>query len=145
MENNFTKVHTSMDFIISGVIIAAGIGLFFISMATGIVVALCGILLLICYKSGYKYGNKDIVLKHKQLEVSKKYQKNVLDFLNGDATDLEMQPGNESGTLLLEVWCNTQASVAYAQLHDYLELRFQPITGIIELPTEKVQKVIEKS
>ena len=144
MQNNFVKIHTKKDLLLSVVIIIAGIGLFFINKVAGIAIALLGILILIFYKTGYKFTGSDVILKHKKLEISRKYQQSVLDFLNGKSESLEMQPGNEGGTLLLEAWYNEQEGIAYAQLHTYQELRFQPITEVIELQKDDSQKLIEK-
>lgn len=144
MQNNFVKIHTKKDLLLSVVFIIAGIGLFFINKVAGIAIALLGILILFFYKTGYKFTGNDVILKHKKLEISRKYQQSVLDFLNGKSEILEMQPGNEGGTLLLEAWYNEQEGIAYAQLHAYQELNFQPVTEIIELQKEASQKLIEK-
>ena len=144
MNNKIIKVHTMKDLLFSTIVILVGIGLFFVSKGAGIAVALIGILLLIFFKSGSKFEGSDIILKHKKLEISRKYQQSVLDFLNGKTEELEMQPGNEGGTLLLEVWYNERECVAYAQVHAYQELNFQPITEIIELQKETALKLTEK-
>ena len=54
MEINFKRVHTGKDLIISAIVLAAGIGLFFVNKGLGIVLCLCGILMLLLYKAGYK-------------------------------------------------------------------------------------------
>ncbi len=45
MEITFKKVHTAKDLTISAIIMAAGIGLYFINAGVGIVLAICGLLM----------------------------------------------------------------------------------------------------
>ena len=133
-----------MDFVISGAFIAAGIGLFFVSKGIGITLAVIGLLLLVFLKSGFQRENDSIILSHKKIEIGKRYQQTVLDFLNGKSEELQVKPGNEGGTLLLETWYNSKEGVAFAQLSTYEELSFQPITEIIELKDHQTKILIEK-
>ena len=54
MEFKFKKVHTAKDLIISILVIAAGVGLYFVNEGLGGVIGVCGLLLLIFYKACYK-------------------------------------------------------------------------------------------
>ena len=83
MEKYFKRVHTPVDFVISGALIAAGIGLFFVSKGSGITLAVIGLLLLVFLKSGFQRKNESITLSHKKIEIGKRYQQTILDFLKG--------------------------------------------------------------
>lgn len=144
MEINFKKVHAPKDLIISGIILIAGIGLFFIQKALGICVVLCGLLCLLVYKSGYRLDGLDVLLKKKQLELNKSCLSSVLDFINGKNVVPQLVEGNEGGTVLLEVWYNKAAGIAYARLSEYKELSFQNVTGIVELTAENAQSLISR-
>ncbi|MCQ2171158.1 MAG: hypothetical protein MJZ17_00155 [Bacteroidales bacterium] len=54
MEINFKKVHTGKDLAISTIVLLAGAGLFFVNRGLGICIAVCGLLMLLFYKCGYK-------------------------------------------------------------------------------------------
>ena len=144
MEINFKKVHAQKDLIISGIILIAGIGLFFIQKAMGVCVVLCGLLSLLVYKSGYKLDGLDVLLKKRQLELNKNCQTSVMDFLNGKNVIPQLVEGNEGGTILLEVWYNETAGIAYARLSEYKELSFQDVTGIVELTAENAKSLISR-
>lgn len=144
MEKKFKRVHTPTDFIISGILIAASFGLFFVSKGIGITLAIISLLLLVFLKSGFQRENDPLVLSHKKIEIGKRYQQAVLDFLNGKSEELQVKCGNEGGTLLLETWYNPKEGVAFAQLNVYEELSFQPITEIIELKDNQAKTLIEK-
>ena len=53
MESILKKVHTGKDLAISGIIIAAGIGSYFLNAGLGILLGVCGLLMLLFYKAGY--------------------------------------------------------------------------------------------
>lgn len=144
MENNFKKVHAPVDLIISGLIVAAGIGLFFVSKWGGIAVALCGLLLFLVYKSGWKREGDDTPLRHRTVEVSRNCKTSLMEFLEGKNEEPNVRLGNEGGTLLLEVWYASDLSKSYVQLSEYVELRFQKITEIVELNENATQKLLSK-
>ena len=107
-------------------------------------VVLCGLLSLLVYKSGYKLDGLDVLFKKKQLELNKNCQTSVMDFLNGKNVVPQLVEGNEGGTILLEVWYNETAGIAYARLSEYKELSFQDVTGIVELTAENAQSLISR-
>ena len=144
MENYFVKVHAYKDLIISAIILVAGIALIFVNKIVGIVIILCGLLSFLLYKSGYRYNNQGVLLQKKNIELSRKCQQSVLDFLNERSTELNLIPGNEGGTLLLDVWYNKEENIAYSQLSIYQELAFQEITDVTKLNPTNAQILIEK-
>ena len=144
MKSEFKKVHTSMDLIISSLILLAGVGLFFISKSGGIAVMLCGTVLLLVYKSGLKREGDDTLLKKSELELCGHDKAALLSFLDGKNNEVELHYGHEGGTLLLTVWHNDRLPIAYAQLMEYQEQTFLPITEIIKLDNKQTQKLIAK-
>ena len=70
MEIKFKKVHTAKDLIISILVIAAGVGLYFVNAGLGGVIGVCGLLLLLFYKATYKREGENIPLNKKALDVS---------------------------------------------------------------------------
>lgn len=144
MENHFKRVHAPMDLIISGVILIAGIGLFFVSKGFGIAVGLCGVLTFLFYKSGWRRIGDDTPLKHRSVQVSRNCKSSISDFLEGKIEDVNLLMGNEGGTLLLKIWYPADLHKSYVQLFDYIELQFQPATEIIELNRTTTQKLMSK-
>lgn len=144
MENNIVKTHTSKDLIISGLMSVIGIALTFINLGLGIAIIIVGVCMFIFYKAGFKYENQGAVLCKKSKELSKKCQKSVTNFLNGETEELNMIPGNEGGTLMLDVWYNKQEGIAYAQLFEYQELNFKQATELIKLESSNARILIEQ-
>ncbi len=145
MEYKFKQVHTAKDLTISAIVLAAGIGLFFLNPALGVLVAVCGILMLLLYRAGYKReGEENVVLHKKALDVSYACRQSLKDFLDGKDEEPQLITGAPGGIVRLEVYLNAEASVAYARLFDFSDYTYQASTPIVELRGEKAQKLISK-
>lgn len=144
MKNQFIKVHTIKDIAISGALLVAGAGLFFVKKDLGAVFFGCGILLLFLFKSGYKHNGSNVILQHKMQDLSKSCRNSLIDFLSGKDIDPDVKFGNEGGTILLEVWYNIQEGIAYAQLSDFSNYTYVKATEIVELHSPKSDKLISK-
>jgi hypothetical protein len=144
MEIKLTKVHTTKDLLISAIVLAAGIGLYFINAGLGILLAVCGVLMLLFYKGGYKRKGEDIVLQKKALDVAHTCRDSLKGFLDGKDVEPEVNTSINGGIIRLEVYYNAVSSVAYAQLFDFSNYTYEPVTGIVELRGTKADKMITK-
>lgn len=144
MEINFKKVHTGKDITISSITLLAGIGLFFVNKGLGVCIAVCGLLMLLIYKSGYKKDGKGAVLTKKSEDLCKCCRTSIVEFLDGKDTVPYIKKGNEGGSVRLDVYYNQAADIAYAQLYDFCNYTYEPATGVVELNGEMVDKLISK-
>ena len=142
MEIKLKKVHTAKDLIISAIVLAAGIGLYFVNAGLGILLVVCGVLMLLIYKSGFKREGEDIVLQKKALDIAHSCRESLKGFLDGKDVEPEVKTGTNGGIIRLEVYYRAAASVAYAQLFDFSNYTYQPATGIVELRGPKADKLI---
>ena len=142
MEIKFKKVHTAKDLTLSSILFAAGIGLYFINAGLGTVTAICGLLMLLFWKNGYKTEGKDLLLQHKAVDLSKSCRTSVLDFLSGKDIIPEFRTGNEGGIIRLEVWYNGTAKTAYVRLYDFENYMYEEATGIVELHDARADRLI---
>lgn len=144
MEIHFKKVYTAKDLVISAITLAAGIGLYFVNAGIGIVVAVCGLLLLLFLKSGYKRLGDNLVFKKKAFDVAHTCRDSLKGFLEGKDVEPEVRTNMDGGIIRLEVWYNTEAAIAYAQLFDFSSYNYEPATELIELHDSKALKLIGK-
>lgn len=144
MNSQFIKVHTSKDLAVSLVIMIAGVGLFFVNKILGTVIVVCGILSLITLKTGYKHKGSNVILQHKMQDLSKTCRQSIIDFLSGKEIDPQVKPGNEGGTVLIEVWYNKQEDITYVQLSDFSNYTYVKATELIELHSPKSDKLLSK-
>lgn len=144
MDIHFKKVYTAKDLVISAITLAAGIGLYFVNAGIGIVVAVCGLLLLLFLKSGYKRPGDNLVFIKKAFDVAHTCRDSLKGFLEGKDVEPEVRTNMDGGIIRLEVWYNTEAAIAYAQLFDFSNYNYEPATELIELHDSKALKLIAK-
>ena len=142
MENTFKKVHTTKDLVISIIVILAGAGLLFANTVLGICVILCGAIMLVCCKSGIMKEGQTTLLKKKTLELNHDCKKSIVDFLDGANVVPCVKEGNEGGTVKLLVYYNESDKVAYAQLSDYVDYGFKPVTEMVELRGQRYEQLM---
>jgi hypothetical protein len=65
-------------------------------------------------------------------------------FLDGKDVEPEVNTSINGGIIRLEVYYNAVSSVAYAQLFDFSNYTYEPVTGIVELRGTKADKIITK-
>ncbi len=144
MEIKFKSVHTVKDLVISAIVLAAGIGLFFVNKGLGSVIGACALLMLLFCKSGHKREGEDIVLKKKALDISHHCRESLKGFLDGKDVDPEINLDGNGSVIRLEVYYNVDAAVAYAQLFDFSSYTYEPATEIVELRGQKARILIDK-
>ena len=144
MEINFKRVHTVKDLILSAVILAAGIGLYFINIGLGVVIAACGLLMLLLYKGGYKREGEDIVLCLKAMDLDHSCRTSLKDYLDGKDVEPLVNPSVRGGIIRLEVYCNAEAAVAYAQIFDFSNYTYEAATPLVELRGPRASRLINK-
>lgn len=144
MEIKLKKVHTVKDLVISAIVLVAGIGLYFLHAGLGITIIVCGLLLLIFYKAGYKREGEDIVLHKEALDVSHSCRDSLKGFLEGKDVEPEVNTNINGGVIRLEVYYNADAAIAYAQLFDFSNYTYEPATEIVELRGPRAEKLICK-
>ena len=124
--------------------VAAGIGLYFVNAGLGILIGVCGLLMLLFYKAAYKREEEDIVLKKSAVDVAHSCRESLKDFLDGKDVEPEVNTSVNGGVIRLEVYYSAAASVAYAQLFDFSNYSYVPATTIIELRGARAEKLISK-
>ena len=142
MEIKIKKVHTLLDLVISAVVLAAGVGLYFVLPGWGVLFCLIGILLFAFYKRSYRRIGERTSLKQKDQDLAVENRDNVMAFLEGKSADLSLSPAGEGDHLWLDAYYNADAAVAYAQLYDVADNRFDPATQLVELKGDKALKLI---
>lgn len=144
MEYKLKPVHTGKDLVISAVILAAGIGLFFVNAGLGVVIAVCGLLMLLLYKTGHKREGENVVLRKKALDIAHHCRESLKGFLDGKDVEPEIDTDENGGIIRLEIYYNADAAVAYAQLFDFSNYTYEPATEIVELRGPRAEKLIAK-
>ena len=144
MEITFKKVHTTKDLVISAILVAAGIGLYFLTAGLGLLLAVSGLLMLIFYKAGYKCQGENILLKKYAMDIPRTCRDSIKEFLEGKNVEPKICKDDNGAVVRLEVYCNAARSVAYAQLFDFENYAYVPLSGIVELRGPRADNLIRK-
>ena len=144
MEIKLKKVHTAKDLAISAIMTAAGIGLFFVNAGIGVVVAVCGILMLLFWKDGYRREGENIILHKKAFDVAHSCRESLKGFLDGKDVEPIVDTTAIGGIIRLEVFYNAEAQVAYAQIFDFSSYTYEPATELTELRGPRAKTLTDK-
>ena len=142
MEYNFKRVHTVKDLSISTIVLFAGVGLFFVSKGLGICITALGLLRFLICKGGYKKNGRGIVFTKKSEDLCKVCKSSIAGFLGGKDVKPVIKKGNEGGSVRLDVYYNKAESIAYAQLYEFCNYTYEPVTEIVELKGNKAEELI---
>ena len=144
MEIKIKKVHTLLDLIISALVLAVGIGVYFVLPGWGVLFAFIGILLFVFYKRSYRREGDSTSLKQKGLDLDFASRDAIISFLEGKSEDIDLISAEEGDHLWFDVYYNADEAIAYAQLYDVAENRFDEATQLVELKGTKAQKLIAR-
>ena len=144
MEYNFKKVHIGKDLTISSIVLLTGIALFFVNKGLGIFIAVCGLLMLLLFKKGYRNGECGPTLYKVDKDISKSGSAGLISFLSGSDAQFDLKEGNDGGIIHMEAYYNSKSSIAYVQLFHYVSYISEPMTEMVELNGTKADKLISK-
>ena len=144
MEIQLKKVHTTKDLTISAIVLAAGTGLYFVNAGLGITIAVCGLLMFLLCKGGYKREGDSIVLRRKALDVAHSCRDSLKGYLEGKDVEPVVEASMNGGVIRLEAYYNAEAAVAYVQLFDFSNYTYEPATELVELRGPRAEALIAK-
>ena len=142
MDIQLKKVHTGKDLAISGITLAAGIGLYFVNAGLGGVIGACGLLMLLFYKAGYKANGEGPVLTKKAWDLSHASRQSVFEYLNGKDVTPELSGAAIGASARLETYSNKKAGIVYAQLFDFSNYTYEKATELVELHSPRADKLL---
>lgn len=140
---DFKRVYTHRDFVIFAILLAVGISAYFISQGLGITIAICALARL-ALKSGYKESSNGPTLKRRKIDLTTAIRQEWKDYLGGRDIEIRIEgPQSESGALLLELYYNKEAEVAYAQLYEFANYSYEKVTELTPLKGERALRIIK--
>lgn len=144
MNNNFDKVHTVKDLIISILMIGAGIGLCFLNRGLGITIFIAGVLCLIFLKSGFRDPKTTVVLSKSCAEADKKCRQSIIDFISGLVDEPEIVRTGTGAVVRIEIYHNLEEGVAYVQLYDFVDYNYVASGELTSLDENRAALLLNK-
>ena len=132
-----------MDILVSFIFIIGGVALFFTHSDSmfilGATLIAFGIILLLALRTSYKIEGKEGSFKRKTKNYPRTKKEELLSFINGKS---ETVVPEAPGSLLLYVYFKRDKSVGYAELNDYVDYIYKPLTDLVELTPTQVKAIL---
>lgn len=144
MDIKFKRVHSLKDLILSISTLIIGIGLYFVNQIAGILFIAIGVLMIIFFKTCYKKEGENVFFFKKALDVDHSCRESLMAFLEGQKVEPQVVETEDGGAIRLEIYYNATASIAFVQLFDFSNYKYEPATQIIDLRGVRADAIIKK-
>ncbi len=142
MNIEYKNVHTRKDVIISLIVIAVGIGVFFLNAAVSLVVLFSGLLMLFFFKSGYRAPG-GFVMKKIPVDLSSSCRQSLLDFLSGKSADPALVKTGKGSAIRMEVYYSADVEEAHVHLFDFRDYTYEEAIEPVVLRGDNCNRIID--
>ena len=136
---NIKKTRSAKDFIITLLFLAAGVGLLFCSdsmFILGCTLIAFAVILFLAMKSSYVIEGKEGSFKRKTANYPKTKKEELVSFLEGKFVS------EAPGGLLMYIYYRRDKSAGFAQINDFDQYEYKPITEMIPLNAGQVKALV---
>ena len=146
---NIKKTRSAKDFIITLLFLAAGVGLLFCSdsmFILGCTLIAFAVILFLAMKSSHVIEGKEGSFKRKTARVQsvawpiiKTKKEELVSFLEGKSDKVVPEA---PGGLLMYIYYRRDKSAGFAQINDFDQYEYKPITEMLPLNAEQVEALV---
>ena len=139
---NIKKTRSAKDFIITLLFLAAGVGLLFCSdsmFILGCTLIAFAVILFLAMKSSYVIEGKEGSFKRKTANYSKAKKEELVSFLEGKSDKVVSEA---HGGLLMYIYYRRDKSAGFAQINDFDQYMYKPITEMLPLNAGQVKALV---
>ena len=139
---NIKKTRSAKDFIITLLFLAAGVGLLFCSdsmFILGCTLIAFAVILFLAMKSSYVIEGKEGSFKRKTANYLKTKKEELVSFLEGKSDKVVSEA---PGGLLMYVYYRRDKSAGFAQINDFDQYMYKPITEMLPLNAGQVKALV---
>ena len=139
---NIKKTRSVKDIIITLLFLVAGVGLLFCSdsmFILGCTLIVFAAILFLAMKSSYVIEGKEGSFRRKTANYPKTKKEEVVSFIEGKSTKV---PAEAPGGLLMYIYYRRDKSAGFAQINDFDQYQYKPITEMIPLNAGQVKALV---
>lgn len=139
---NIKKTRSVKDIIITLLFLAAGVALLFCSdsmFILGCTLIVFAAVLFLAMKSSYVIEGKEGSFRRKTANYPKTKKEEVVSFIEGRSTKV---PAEAPGGLLMYIYYRRDKSAGFAQINDFDQYQYKPITEMIPLNAGQVKALV---
>jgi len=139
---NIKKTRSAKDFIITLLFLAAGVGLLFCSdsmFILGCTLIAFAVILFLAMKSSYIIEGKEGSFRRKTANYPKTKKEELVSFLEGKSDKVVPEA---PGGLLMYIYYRRDNSAGFAQINDFDQYEYKPITEMLPLNAGQVKALV---
>lgn len=139
---NIKKVRSAKDYLITLVFLAAGVVLLFCSdsmFILGCTLIVFALILFLAMRSSYVIEGKDGKFKRKTANYPKPKKDELISYLEGKSDKVIPEA---PGGLLMYVYYRCDKSSGYAQINDFDQYEYKPVTELLPLDAAQVKALV---
>lgn len=143
MENDIKKGRSVKDIIISLTFILGGTALLFTKSDSmfilGVTLIAFGLILFLTLRSSFRITGMEGSYKRATRSYPRTKKDALFSFLNGDSEKtLQEAPGG----LMMYIYYKSDKSTGFAQVNDYDQYEYKPLTGLVDLSTKQIKALV---
>lgn len=138
------SIYRLSDIVISSVVTLAGIALMILvptCFYLGLTLAVTGVVLFLCLRTGYRIEDHEGMYRRQQYVVPLECRDDFECYLKGDAATLNLQPFRMGG-MLMEVYRHGDDNQVLCRFMEYEDEGFVPLSELIEADSSKLIPVM---
>lgn len=148
MNQQFIKIRSLKDIIISSSVILAGFILTLLSLGTGVTLAGCtiivvGIILALILKSGYRKVNNPGIYYKKELFFEPKHKIELLRAIEHNPAKIDLSDEGKGLSIRLDLYYSRVSERAFLQLFEYVPYEYVAVGEIAECDRRDVKHIIK--
>lgn len=139
---NIKKTRSVKDIIITLLFLAGGVALLFCSdsmFILGCTLIVFAAILFLAMKSSYVIEGKEGSFRRKTANYPKTKKEEVVSFIEGRSTKV---PAEAPGCLLMYIYYRRDKSAGFAQINDFDQYQYKPITDLLSLGAAQVKALV---
>lgn len=139
---NIKKTRSAKDIIITLVFLAAGVALLFCSdsmFILGCTVIAFAVILFLAMRSSYTIEGQSGKFRRKTANYPKTRKEDIVSFLEGKSDKVVPEA---PGGLLMYIYYRCDKSSGFAQINDFDQYEYKPITDLLPLNAEQVKALL---
>lgn len=139
---NIKKVRSAKDYLITLVFLATGVALLFCSdsmFILGCTLIVFALILFLAMRSSYVIEGKDGKFKRKTSNYPKPKKDELISYLEGKSDKVIPEA---PGGLLMYVYYRCDKSSGYAQINDFDQYEYKPVTELLPLDAAQVKALV---
>ncbi len=142
MNKEFKRVHSTLDIVISTLLVVAGVVIVVIPSAVGVNIlgcclALCGVILFFTMKNAYKDAENGVTYSKKMKYFQASRKSELLDALKNDPSKADWTENGAGNGLRVDIYINRKHNQVFVHCAEYIPYNYQDCSDWFSYPLDQ--------